>query len=75
MLLSLKIQSSMIDDLNNETHFPDKLLLIDRNVLKLRKAFANNSSKIVNAGTFLGRILGQLLRIGLRFMKNLRKPL
>ena len=40
----LRLSSNMIGDSNNETNFPHKLLLTDRQVLNLRKAFANNSS-------------------------------
>ena len=52
----------------NETNFPDKLLLTNRQVLNLRKAFINNSSadiklsKMIQSGGFLGRILGPLLK-------------
>ena len=66
----------MIGNSNDETNFPHKLLLTDRQVSKLRKAFMNNSlakiklqktqlSKIVQSGGFLGRRLGPLLKIGL----------
>ena len=34
----------MIGNFNDETHFPQKLLLINTRVLRLRKAFANNAS-------------------------------
>ena len=55
-------------------------------VLKLRIAFANNSSantklsktqlhKIVQSGGFLDRLLGPLLKTGLPLMKNVLKPL
>ena len=33
----------MIGNYDNETSFPHKLLLTDRQVANLRKAFANNS--------------------------------
>ena len=33
----------MIDGLNDETHFPYKLLLTDTQISRLREAFANNS--------------------------------
>ena len=36
----------MIGD--NETSFPHKLLLTDRQVVSLHKSFANNSSLILN---------------------------
>ena len=38
----LRLSSNMIGD--NETNFPHKLLLTNRQVSKLRKAFANNLS-------------------------------
>ena len=54
----------MIGDYNDETNFPHKLLFTDRQVSRLRKAFANNSltnikisktqpSKIVYSGGFM----------------------
>ena len=33
----------MIDDINDDSNFPDKLLLTDRQLLRFRKAFGNNS--------------------------------
>ena len=62
------------------------MLLTDRQVSKLRKIFANNSSpniklsktqlsKIVQSVGFLGRILGPLIKIGLSLMVNVLKPL
>ena len=64
----------MISD--NETNFPHRLLLTNRYVSDLRKAFANHSSadikssktqfsKIIQSGGFLGRLLGSLLKTGL----------
>ena len=38
----LRLSSNMISD--NETNFPHKLLLTNRQVSNLRKSFANNSS-------------------------------
>ena len=34
----------MIGDYNDKTNFPHELLLTDRQVSSIRKAFANNSS-------------------------------
>ena len=62
------------------------MLLTDRQVSKLRKIFASNSSpniklsktqlsKIVQSVGFLGRILGPLIKIGLSLMVNVLKPL
>ena len=42
--VTLNLWSNEIADFNNETNFPHKLLLIDTQVLRLRKAFANGSS-------------------------------
>ena len=67
----LKLSSNMIGD--NETNFPHKLLLTNRQVSNLRKTFANNSSidiklsktqlsKMIQLGGFLSRLLGPLLK-------------
>ena len=80
----LRLSSNMIGD--NETNFPHKLLLTNRQVSNLRKAFANNSStdiklsktqlsKMIQSGGFLGRLLGPLLKTGLPLIKNVIKPL
>ena len=68
----------MIGD--NETNFPQKLLLTNRQTLNLRKAFVNNSStdiklsktqlsKMIQSGGFLVRLLGPLLKTGLPLIK------
>ena len=59
---------NMIGDSNDETNFPQKLLLTDRQVTNIRKAFTNNSStdiklsktqlsKMIQIGGFLGNYL------------------
>ena len=74
----------MIDD--NETNFRHKVLLTNRQVSNLRKAFANHSSadiklsktqlsKMIQSGGFLGRLLSPLLKTGLPIIKNVTKPL
>ena len=71
----------MIGDSNDETNFPHKLLLTDRQVSSIRKAFSNNSSvdikfsktqlsKIIQSGGFLGKLFGPLLKTGLPLIKN-----
>ena len=40
----LRLPSNMIGDSNDETNFAHKLLLTDRHVSNIRKAFANHSS-------------------------------
>ena len=73
----------MIGD--NETSFPHKLLLTNRRVSNLSKAFANHLSadiklsktqlcKMIQSG-FIGRLLGPLLKTGLPLIKNVVKPL
>ena len=80
----LRLSSNMIG--NNETNFPRKLLLTNRQVANFRKAFANHLStdiklsktqlsKMIQSGGFLGRLLGPLLKTGLPLMKNVIKPL
>ena len=74
----------MISD--DETNFHHKLLLTNRQVVNLCKAFADKSSndmklsktqisKMIQSGGFLGRILGPLLKVGLPLLKNVIKPL
>ena len=74
----------MIGD--DETNFPHKLLLTNRQVANLCKAFANylstdiklfktQLSKMIQSGAFLGRLLGPLLKTGLPLIKNVIKPL
>ena len=74
----------MIGD--DETNFLHKLLLTNRQVANLHKAFADKSladikssktqiSKMIQSERFLGRLLGPLLKTGLPLMKNVIKPL
>ena len=76
----------MIGDSNDRTNFPHELLLTSRQVSSIRKAFANNSSvdvkfskpqlsKMIQAGGFLGKLLGPLLKTGLPLMKSVITPL
>ena len=65
---------------------PHELLVTNRQVANLRKAFTNKSSadiklsktqisKMIQSGGFLGRLLGPLLKTGLPLIKNVIKPL
>ena len=76
----------MIGDSNDETNFSHGLLLTDRQVSTIRKAFSNNSSanikfsktqlsKMIQSGGFLGNLLGPLLRAGIPLMKSVITPL
>ena len=80
----LRLSSNMIGD--NETNFPQKLLLTERQASNLRNAFANHLSadiklsktqlsKMIQSGGFLSRLLGPLLKTGLPLIKNVIKPL
>ena len=80
----LRLSSNMISD--DETNFSHKLLITNREVANLRKAFADKSSndiklsktqisKMIQSGGFLVRLLGPLLKKGLPLIKNVMKPL
>ena len=82
----LMLSPNIIGNSNDDTNFPHKLLLTNRQVANVRKIFANNSStdikssktqlsKITQSGGFLVRLLGSLLQAGLSLMKNIIKPL
>ena len=43
----LRIPSSMVGNSNDNTNFPHKLLLTDRQVANINKAFTNNLSRDV----------------------------
>ena len=71
---------------DDETNFCHKLLVTNRQVANLRKAFAYHTStdvklskiqlsKTIQLGGFLGRVLGPLLRTGLPLMKSVIQSL
>ena len=77
----IRLSPNMIADSNDETNFPHELLLTDRQVSSIRKAFSNNSSvdikfsktqlsKIIQSVGFLGKLFGPLLKTGLPLIKN-----
>ena len=65
----------MVSD--EETNFPQKLLLTNRQVANLRKAFFSNDiklwktqiSKLIQSGGILARLLGPLLKARLLLKK------
>ena len=70
----------------NGNGFPHELLLTATQKTKLRNGFNNNiwidvklstaqTSKIIQSGGFLGRLLDPLLKAGLPLIKNVIKPL
>ena len=82
----IRLSPNMIGDSNDKGNFPHELLLTDRQVSSIRKAFANNSSvdikfsktqlsKMIQSEGFLGKLLGPLLKTGLPLIKNVITPL
>ena len=82
----LRISSNMVGNSNDNTNFPHELLLTNRQVANIRKAFAKNTStdiklsktqlsKTIQSGGCLGRLLGPLLKTGLPLIKSVIKPL
>ena len=76
----LRLSSNMIDKSDDETNFPHKLLLTNRQVANLRKAFENYLStdiklsktqlyRMIQSVGFLGRLIGPLLKSGLPLIK------
>ena len=76
----------MVGNSNDNTNFPHELLLTNRQVANIRKAFANHSLtdiklsktqllKMIQSGGFLGKHLGPLLKTGLFLIKSVIKPL
>ena len=81
-----RLSSNMVGNSNDNTNFPHELLLTNRQVENIRKAFANHSStdiklsktqlsKMIQSGGFLGRLLRPLLKTELPLMKSVTKPL
>ena len=87
----LRISSNMVSNSSdNNTNFPHELLLTNRQVANIRKAFAKNASidiklsktqlsKIIQSGGFLGNLLrklaGPLMKVAMPLAKNVLAPL
>ena len=82
----LRMSSNVVGNSNDNINFPHELLLTNRQVANICKAFAKNPStdiklsktplsKMIQSGGFLGRLLGPLLKTGLPLIKNVIKPL
>ena len=82
----LRLSSNMIRNSDDETNFPHKSLLTNRQVTNLRKACTNHTSsdiklsktqlsKMIQLGGFLGRLLDPLLKTRLPLMKSVIQPL
>ena len=88
--VALRISSNMVGDSNDNTNFPHELLLTNRQVVNIRKAFTNHSStdiklsktqlsKMIQSGGFLGKLLGKLagplMKVAMPLAKNVLAPL
>ena len=86
----LRISSNMVGNSNDNTNFPHELLLTNRQVANIRKAFAKNTStdiklsktqlsKMIQSGGFLGNLLGKLagplMKVAIPLAKNVLTPL
>ena len=82
----LRLSSKIIEHSDDESNFPHKLFLTNRQVANLRRAFAKHTStdiklsktqlsKMIQSGGFPGRLLGPLLRTGFPLIKNVINPL
>ena len=86
----LRISSNMVSNSNDDTNFPHELLLTNRQVANIRKAFAKNTStdiklsktqlsKMIQSGGFLGNLLsklaGPLMKVAVPLAKNVLAPL
>ena len=86
----LRISSGVVGNSNDNTNFPHKLLLTDRQVANICKAFADNLStgvkfsktqllKMSQLGGFLGNLLGKLasplMKVAMPLVKNVLAPL
>ena len=85
----LRISSNMVGNSNDNTNFPHELLLTNRQIANIHKAFANHSStdiklsktqlsKMMQSGGFLGNLLGKLavplMKVAMPLAKNVLAP-
>ena len=88
--VTLRTSSNMLGNSNDNTNFPHNLLLTDRQVANIHKAFSNNLSrdvkfsktqllKMMQSGGFLGNLLsklaGPLMKVAMSLAKNVLAPL
>ena len=82
----LRLSLNMIGNSDDKTNFPHELLLTNRQVANLCKAFAKHTStdiklskaqlsKMIQSGGFLGRLSSPLIRTGLPLIQSVIKPL
>ena len=89
--VALRISSNMVSNSNDNTNFPHhELLLTNRQVSNISKAFSKNTSidiklsktqlsKMIQSGGFLGNLLGKLtgplMKVAMPLAKNVLAPL
>ena len=84
--VALRLSPNMMVESNDKANFPHELLLTNRQIFSICKAFSNNSSadikfwktqlsKMIQSGGFLGKFLDPLLKTGLPLIKNVITPL
>ena len=86
----LRISSNMAGNSNDNTNFPHELLLTNRQVANICKAFANHSSIDIKLsktqlsetiqsggclGNLLGKLAGPLMKVAMPLAKNVLAPL
>ena len=86
----LRISSNMVSNSNDNTNFPHEILLTNRQVENIHKAFAKNTSidmklsktqlsKMIQSGGFFGNLLGKLAgpltKVAVPLAKNVLAPL
>ena len=86
----LRISSNMVGDSNDNTNLAHELLLANRKIANICKAFANHSSidiklsktqlsKMTHPGGFFGKLLGKLagplMKVAMPLAKNVLAPL
>ena len=86
----LRISSNVVSNSNDNTNFPHELLLTNRQVANICKAFANHSliniklsktqlSKMKQSGGSIGKLLGKLagplMKVAMPLAKNVLAPL
>ena len=86
----LTVTSNMVSNSNDNTNFPHELLLTNRQVANIRKAFAKNTSidiklsktqlsKMIQSrgslGNLLGKLAGPLMKVAMSLAKNVLAPL
>ena len=86
----LRISSNRVGNSNDNTNFPHELLLTNKQVANIRKAFAKNTSTDIKLsktqlsrmiqsggilGILLGKLAGPLMKVVMPLAKNVLAPL